>query len=88
MTILGNHLRVAILINLRTEGPATRTEIARRIGTSADHVRFHLNALEDDGIVTVYPSRQEPDVRSRRYHLDSGQLDELVARLACSLTSN
>lgn len=85
ITILGNHLRTAVLISLRNEGPATRTEIARRLEVTGDNVRFHLKALELDGIVQVFPPRTDPEVRSRRYELQDEQLDELLADLARGL---
>lgn len=86
VSILGNRLRVAIIVSLRNSGPASRTDIARRVGVPSDNVRFHLNLLERDGIVYVYPPRSDPEVRFRRYYLHEDQVDALLADMVRGLS--
>ena len=45
-------LRVAILGLLRTDGPATASELARRLETSSGATSYHLRQLERHGFVS------------------------------------
>lgn len=51
----GNRVRVAILGALRQHGPATRGELAARIGSAEKTVQAHLRTLEGLGLVASDP---------------------------------
>jgi DNA-binding transcriptional ArsR family regulator len=48
-------LRVAMLGQLRTDGPATSSDLARRLDTSSGATSYHLRQLERHGFVAEVP---------------------------------
>lgn len=49
--ILAHPLRMRLLAVLRLEGPATATQLARRLGTDTGKTSYHLRQLEAAGLV-------------------------------------
>jgi DNA-binding transcriptional ArsR family regulator len=63
---LSHPLRVRLLNLLREHGPATATELARRIGgTTSGTTSYHLRQLADHGFIREVPGR--PGGRDRRW---------------------
>lgn len=58
-------LRVRLLGELRTNGPATATELAGRLGESSGATSYHLRQLARYGFVEADPDRR--DRRERRW---------------------
>ncbi|MEN3539701.1 helix-turn-helix domain-containing protein [Microbispora sp. ZYX-F-249] len=58
-------LRVRLLGELRTNGPATATELAGRLGESSGSTSYHLRQLARYGFVEADPGRR--DRRERRW---------------------
>ncbi|MER5878374.1 winged helix-turn-helix domain-containing protein [Streptomyces sp. NPDC001910] len=54
---IAHPLRVQILTSLRTEGPATATKVARRLGLNTGATSYHLRQLAEYGFITEAPSR-------------------------------
>jgi DNA-binding transcriptional ArsR family regulator len=54
---LTHPLRVAMLKALRTDGPATATALAKRLGESSGATSYHLRRLEWHGFVEEDPER-------------------------------
>jgi len=79
--ILGTRLRLAILESLAQRGPASRSELSRRLEVSVDSLRLHLTLLEDENVVTVKPPRNEPGRLLRRYSVNDDRLAEVLAAL-------
>ena len=48
---LAHPLRLELLHILRAEGPATATQLARRLGESSGSTSYHLRALERAGMI-------------------------------------
>lgn len=80
---LGSRLRVALLRSLAEEGPATRAELARRLGLPhAAQLGKALAALEEVRILTVDPDRDEPGRLKRTYSIDPARFATLAGALA------
>ena len=60
---LTHPLRLAILRALRTDGPATATALAKRLGESSGATSYHLRQLERHGFVEEVPD--SGDARDR-----------------------
>ncbi|MET0415747.1 MAG: helix-turn-helix domain-containing protein [Actinoplanes sp.] len=66
-------LRVRLLALLREHGPATATELARRLDTESGSTSYHLRVLAKHGFIADAPERRHP--RERRWqavHLTTG----------------
>jgi DNA-binding transcriptional ArsR family regulator len=79
--ILGTRLRLAILESLAQQGPASRSELSRRLEVSVDSLRLHLTLLEDEDVVTVKPPRNEPGRLLRRYSINPVRIREVLDAL-------
>ncbi|MGE3192023.1 MAG: winged helix-turn-helix domain-containing protein [Microbacteriaceae bacterium] len=80
---LGSRLRVALLRSVAEEGPATRAELARRLGLKyAAQLEKALSALEGVGILTVDPGRDEPGRLKRTYAIDPARYAAVVVAIA------
>jgi DNA-binding transcriptional ArsR family regulator len=51
ITVLAHPLRSRLLTELRTHGPATATELARRLDTNTGATSYHLRKLASVGLV-------------------------------------
>ncbi len=74
---LAHPLRVRILGLLRSEGPATSTTLADRLGLSSAATSYHLRQLAEYGFITEDPELGQPRERwwraaSRSTYLDVG----------------
>jgi DNA-binding transcriptional ArsR family regulator len=58
-------LRVRLLAALRSDGPATATELGRRFGESSGSTSYHLRQLARFGFVEEDPD--QPNARDRRW---------------------
>jgi DNA-binding transcriptional ArsR family regulator len=58
-------LRVRLLAALRSDGPATASELGRRFGESSGSTSYHLRQLARFGFVEEDP--QQPNARDRRW---------------------
>jgi DNA-binding transcriptional ArsR family regulator len=58
-------LRVRLLAALRTDGPATASELGRRFGESSGSTSYHLRQLARFGFVEEDP--EQPNARDRRW---------------------
>lgn len=83
--VLGNRLRVAVLRSLVTEGPATRSELGRRLKFTPSSLLIHLDLLEQHRLVRVDPPRTEPGRLMRRYTVDAARLSDLTEAVAREL---
>jgi DNA-binding transcriptional ArsR family regulator len=80
---LGSRLRLAVLRSLSEEGPATRAELARRLGLRyAAQLEKALSALEGVGILTVDPGREEPGRLKRTYTIDPRRFAAVAVAVA------
>ncbi|MET0741025.1 MAG: helix-turn-helix domain-containing protein [Candidatus Nanopelagicales bacterium] len=74
-------LRTRLLGLLRLDGPATASELARRVGESSGSTSYHLRQLARYGFVVE--DEQQPSRRERRWRaaaaLTSWQDDDFVA---------
>ena len=70
-------LRMRLLGALRAEGPATASELARRLGESSGSTSYHLRQLERFGFVADAPGPSRRERRWRALH----QLTELPPAL-------
>jgi predicted ArsR family transcriptional regulator len=52
---LGHPLRIGVLGILRTDGPATSSDLARKLGTNSGATSYHLRQLERHGFVVEVP---------------------------------
>lgn len=71
----GNRARVSILGSLSSHGPATRGELAQRLGLAQKTVQAHLRHLEDAGLVAGDPS---PDERRSGQRVEYRPLPEAI----------
>jgi DNA-binding transcriptional ArsR family regulator len=62
---LAHPLRVRLLGALREYGPATASELGRRLGESSGSTSYHLRQLERFGFVAE--SAEQPNARDRRW---------------------
>ena len=60
---LAHPLRVRLLGMLRTDGPATATRLAERLGLSSAATSYHLRQLALYGFITDDPERGQPRER-------------------------
>src|SRR5687768_13481881 len=58
-------LRVRLLAALRSDGPATASELGRRFGESSGSTSYHLRQLARFGFVEDDP--EQPNARDRRW---------------------
>jgi len=63
---LAHPLRVRLLATLREVGPATATELARRLGTDTGSTSYHLRVLARHGFVTDAPAEESAARRHPR----------------------
>lgn len=61
--------RAKILLDLKTRGPQSASEIARRLGVTAMAVRQHLYQLQEDGVVAYRDERRKVGRPARIWHL-------------------
>ncbi|WP_214323519.1 winged helix-turn-helix domain-containing protein [Nonomuraea sediminis] len=64
LKVVAHPLRVRMLGLLRSDGPATASELARRVGESSGSTSYHLRELAKYGFIEEDPS---PDGRERRW---------------------
>jgi DNA-binding HxlR family transcriptional regulator len=81
----GNRVRVAVLQSLRTDGPATRTELAARLRVSRSLLQTHLRRLESLGTIQAQPPGTHPDHRTRVYTVNTAAVDSLLDALTSTL---
>lgn len=62
---LAHPLRARLLAELRLRGPATASELARRVGQSSGATSYHLRQLERYGFIGEAP--EQPSRRERRW---------------------
>jgi DNA-binding transcriptional ArsR family regulator len=60
---LAHPLRVRLLGSLRTDGPATATQLAERLGLSSAATSYHLRQLAQYGFITEDAGRGQPRER-------------------------
>lgn len=79
---MGNRARTEILRVLLTEGPMTRTQIAARLGVDVPlrMVLRHLNAMEDQGLVTCNIPREVRHGRTPEWSANAERPRELTER--------
>ncbi|MEV0649531.1 helix-turn-helix domain-containing protein [Phytomonospora sp. NPDC050363] len=58
-------LRARMLGSLRTDGPATASELGRRFGESSGTTSYHLRLLEKHGFIELDP--EQPNARDKRW---------------------
>src|SRR6266540_1994464 len=58
-------LRLRLLGSLRIEGPATATDLARKLGESSGATSYHLRQLAKYGFIEDDP--EQPNARDRRW---------------------
>lgn len=58
-------IRVRLLGSLRIDGPATASELGRRLGESSGSTSYHLRQLERFGFIEEDP--EQPNARDRRW---------------------
>ncbi len=75
-------LRLSLLGRLRSEGPATASELARALGESSGSTSYHLRQLERYGFVG--DAAEQPSGRERRWQAlhDSTSFPSALADLA------
>jgi DNA-binding transcriptional ArsR family regulator len=84
---LAHPLRVRLLGMLRTDGPATATQLAERLGLSSAATSYHLRQLAEHGFITEDEGRGQPRERwwkpvHRSTSWDFGQLNEAESQEA------
>ncbi len=57
LRILAHPMRIRILGSLRSEGPATSTILAKRLGSDTGQTSFHVRVLHRGGFVEELPDR-------------------------------
>lgn len=78
----GNRVRVAILGSLRTDGPGTRGEIAKRLNAVEGTVQMHLRTLEGLGLVSSDPPPESRRSGQRvRYSANVQEIDSSLTTL-------
>lgn len=65
LKVVAHPLRVRMLGMLRAEGPATASELGRRVGESSGSTSYHLRELAKYGFIEEDPERR--DGRERRW---------------------
>jgi DNA-binding transcriptional ArsR family regulator len=65
LKVVAHPLRVRLLGHLRGEGPATASELGRRVGESSGSTSYHLRELAKYGFIEEDPERR--DGRERRW---------------------
>ena len=66
-------------------GPATRTELAVRLGVSRSLLQSHLRRLEALGTIQAEPRGTRPDHRTRVYTVNPNVVESLLDALASTL---
>ena len=64
---LAHPLRVRLLASLREAGPATATELAKRLGTESGSTSYHLRVLAKHGFVADATVRDQRHPRERHW---------------------
>lgn len=82
--ILGNRVRVAVLRSLVLDGPASRSELSRRLNLSVSLLQAHLRRLIDFGAVAQDLPGTRSDHRKRVYRADQKDIDKLLTTLVSS----
>ena len=62
---IAHPLRVRLLAALRIDGPATASELARKLGESSGSTSYHLRQLARYGFIEEDP--EQPNARDRRW---------------------
>jgi len=77
---IAHPLRLRILSRLRTDGPATASDLARWLGVNSGATSYHLRQLADYGFIVDEPAR---GIRRQRWwraaHANTLIRDELLA---------
>jgi ArsR family transcriptional regulator, cadmium/lead-responsive transcriptional repressor len=79
--VFGNRVRVAVLASLRSDGPATRTELAARLGVSRSLLQAHMRRLVELGALRAEPPGTQADHRTRRYRVNETEVVKLFQAL-------
>jgi DNA-binding MarR family transcriptional regulator len=77
---LTHPLRLRLLGVLRTDGPATASELGRSLGESSGATSYHLRQLERFGFVEDHPDPTDQRTRRWRATSDSSQLRRELLR--------
>ena len=80
--------REKLLFHLKTKGPQTAAELARRLAVTPVAVRQHLDALGEDGLVEFQEERRSRGRPARRWSLTEaghGEFPEGYAELTVDL---
>jgi DNA-binding transcriptional ArsR family regulator len=80
----GSRLRVAVLHSLAKTGPATLSELSRRLDVQPSSLSDHVARLEQLGVLDVDPPRSEPGRLMRTFSIDhrrSAEIAETVDKL-------
>jgi DNA-binding transcriptional ArsR family regulator len=83
--VFGNRVRVAVLSTLRVDGPATRTELAGRLGVSRSLLQAHMRRLVELGVLRPEPPGTQADHRTRTYRVNETEVDKLFRALRSTL---
>lgn len=83
---MAHPLRVQILGQLRTHGPATASGLGSRLGLSSGALSYHLRQLERYGFIAEDPERGDKRdrwwrARHRYTHFDSADLEPALAEV-------
>lgn len=73
---LAHPLRLELLGQLRVHGPATASELARRLGESSGLTSYHLRQLADAGLIEDDPERGNGRERWWRAAHESSRLED------------
>lgn len=84
--LFSSRMKVAALRSLVADGPANRSELARRLGVPRSSLQDHLASLESIGIVRTDPALTEPGPITRAYVVDATRLATLLAAVETELT--
>ncbi|WP_157250695.1 helix-turn-helix domain-containing protein [Nonomuraea typhae] len=69
LKVVAHPLRVRMLGMLRAEGPATASQLARKVGESSGSTSYHLRELAKYGFIEEDPSEDGRERRWRSRHL-------------------
>jgi DNA-binding transcriptional ArsR family regulator len=80
--VFGNRVRVAILLALLDDGPATVADLTERLQLSRSIVTYHTADLERLGILDVDTPRGQAEVRRRFLRVNRDAVHAAVAAFA------
>lgn len=83
--LFSSRMKVAALKSLITDGPANRSELARRLGVPRSSLQDHLASLESLGIVRTDPGVTEPGPITRAYVVNGRRLAALLESVETEL---